>query len=729
MVQQPLVWQTGRVTAVETEPQGGLVVSWTGNTLSVVNAADFARSGGTFVVDGDPGTVYSFTDVVEGLDELDPDVVTTVEPAPAGFTGERVNIWPLASDTYAMVELPDAADAVHATVTHALKAFLPDGVREPEAREWVNIELRGSEWFVAEVVGRQPSITSATIDGLDESLADLADALGQLDVAMGEARTGLDTLDAALTQAQADLASLDEALEPGNEALAHRITASLATFQTIYANAITANMLNVDNALAQKLQAVIATFQEVFAGTITADMVDLDTLNGKTLNGVDIYSPNQTAVPRVHVGGSAIEVVRGDGETNWTSVALGGDASDRMQLLTPEGEVLAGFDETGSATATELSVSGDTTLAGNVDIGSLSVGGITLQEWLDQQAKGVVARQELGTGASPNNYEFGNTTLGLVELRFTAEAGRAYKIVYDGLAYITQGSAIFAFRREVAAGATTPAEPKVSTSPQIASTVVQNFQASQSSVGLHLETIVNGPASAGAQTSYRVMLTGMHLLSTGHGRLTTRDDYKGQFYVEDLGPNVATDDGRYMWGGGTPYTGATAPVSQPPAPRLVVKTYTSVWHSTWNRVWRGGSVVSDGTLHQGLYGGVQRQTMIGFPSANIAAAVAGGKVTKVEVYLVNRSWYASSGGIARIGVHGSASAPASFTGAGSTVDVSGWKTGTGRWVTLPSGWWPAFGVGGNKGITLGEGDPTSSTYYGKFSADMADARIRVTYQK
>ena len=722
VVQQPLVWQTGRVTAVETEPQGGLVVSWTGNTLSVVNAADFARSGGTFVVDGDPGTVYSFTDVVEGLDELDPDVVTTVEPAPAGFTGERVNIWPLASDTYAMVELPDAADAVYATVTHALKAFLPDGVREPEAREWVNIELRGQEWFVAEVIGRQPSVETFVVDGLDE-------ALGQLDAAMGEARTGLDTLDAALTQAQADLASLDEALEPGNEALAHRITASLATFQTVYANAITANMLNVDDALAQKLQATMATFQTVFADSITGQMITADALNGKTMSGVDIYSPSATAVPRVHIGESVIEVVRGDDETNWTSVALGGDTADRMQLLTPEGQVLAGFDETGSATATELSVSGDTTLAGNVDIGSLSVGGITLQEWLDQQAKGIVARQELATGASPNNYEFGNTQLGLVELRFTAEAGRAYRIVYDGPAYITQGSATFAFKREVAAGVATPAEPKVATSPQIASTVVQNANSSQSVLGLHLETIVNGPASAGTQTSYRVMLTGTHLLSAGHGRLTSRDDYKGQFYVEDLGPNTATDDGRYMWGGGTPYTGATAPVSQPPAPKLVVKTYTSVWHSNWNKVWRGSSPVSDGSLHQGLYGGYQRRTMIGFPAANIVAAVAGGKVTKVEVYLVNRSWYASSGGIARIGVHGAASAPSSFTGAGSTVDVTGWKTGTGRWVTLPSGWWPAFGVGGNKGVTLGEGDPTSSTYYGKFSAALSDARIRVTYQK
>ena len=146
----------GVVRAVVTTPLGGVATSWTANTLVVVEASDFPRDGGQFTLEGAPDTIYSYTSVTDGDTEDLPDTITTVESAPGGaWTDEvRVLLYPGGVTSVAEVAMPEALeDTVPALIPHALKAWLPDGVRAPEDQEAVIIGQRDLTWQVVDILG------------------------------------------------------------------------------------------------------------------------------------------------------------------------------------------------------------------------------------------------------------------------------------------------------------------------------------------------------------------------------------------------------------------------------------------------------------------------------------------------------------------------------------------------------------------------------------------------
>lgn len=168
-----MITHQGSVRSVTTIRQGSPAVVWSGNTLEVVNAADFDRTGGEFRIEDDE-TVYIYEGWTEGLEEGDPDVVTTVETAPAGLVyGEdgqiRVDLWPYVHDTVAEVLIPEATDdTLQVRVPHALKPLFTDGIREDHARESVTMQLEPSGWVMSDVLGE----VTPNLAAVDEAVTD-----------------------------------------------------------------------------------------------------------------------------------------------------------------------------------------------------------------------------------------------------------------------------------------------------------------------------------------------------------------------------------------------------------------------------------------------------------------------------------------------------------------------------------------------------------------------------
>jgi uncharacterized RmlC-like cupin family protein len=167
--------QVGTVTAVQSERRGVIATEWTGTALTVVNAADLDREGGTLSPD-DGQTLYAYTSVTDGASELDPDVVTMADTAPADWptdttdpdTGDVIpaevalDVWPERLDVTAMVDLGDG-ETVPCVVPHSLRPLLVDGVREDGAGETVTATRVSGVWTVADVPGKRAVIEGTTI--------------------------------------------------------------------------------------------------------------------------------------------------------------------------------------------------------------------------------------------------------------------------------------------------------------------------------------------------------------------------------------------------------------------------------------------------------------------------------------------------------------------------------------------------------------------------------------
>lgn len=475
--------------------------------------------------------------------------------------------------------------------------------------------------------------------------------------------------------------------------------------------------------------------EQKVAGDLIA-YLDAGKINTGSLSGIDFWSPNETANPRVHIGGGVIEVVRSDGERSWQTVSLGGLTDDRMQMVTGKGETV-GFDTDGAVSATSVSSTGDADIGGELRAASLMLNGTNIIDVIGDLPRGVIARQKLGSTAAGNTARFGSTNVGYYELFFTPGPGRVVQVRYVGLVYCSAaGRYDFELRSTSHPNPDTlPASPKADGSVGLQQAIAQVWANAPGFYPLSLEAWF-GQYSG----TYRVLLSAKVGSGSGYGYLASHDNWPSWFVAEDKGTYQGFGDGGYNRGGGTLYSGSAAPAETPPTPTR--KTYTSTWNAAWVRSWRGGSVVSDGTLQQGWYGGYQRYSMVGFNSTGAVsgevgktigvALNSGATVSKVEVYLVNKSWWAGAGGKARIGNHGNTSAPANpKTGGSATFDSAQWAAGAGKWVTLPSSWYQYWESGAHTGITLGEGlsGGVSDTFYGKFDATLSNVKLRITYTR
>lgn len=200
------------------------------------------------------------------------------------------------------------------------------------------------------------------------------------------------------------------------------------------------------------------------------------------------------------------------------------------------------------------------------------------------------------------------------------------------------------------------------------------------------------------------------------------------FSVYDVGPyrpQNSTDSGVMYTAGSGGGSGDTAP----PAVQTYVKTYACTWGKTWDG---GTSYTAAGQeAWQGAYSGRQYRGQLGYQSW--VSDVSGATITKVEVYLYCRHTYYGSGANIGIGVHSNASAPSGFTGATGTTTVHFAKP-EGKWVTLPSTWYPSFANGTWKGISINPDGVYTTAAYAKIcgtyeGSGHVASQVRITYKK
>lgn len=190
--------------------------------------------------------------------------------------------------------------------------------------------------------------------------------------------------------------------------------------------------------------------------------------------------------------------------------------------------------------------------------------------------------------------------------------------------------------------------------------------------------------------------------------------------IEDWGPNIAYADMgsiKSRVASGTPATSATAS--------------TLISAAAWSRSWNnnGGSIVS-GTgqytdanmLYQGL-GASAMGSMFGWNSLGLS----GKTISKVEIYLRNRSTYTGGAVTVRFG---SSTAGYTVPATQSTANpwTQSWGKGVGAWVTVPSALYANIGNGTIKSFALGISSASSEYAYFDGVGKADPPRIRVTYK-
>lgn len=647
----------GYVRLVTSQVRGAVIVGWSGDRMEVASLGALPRDGGTLLLE-DGQTTVDYTEVIEGPTEDDPDVLVATTMAPPDWGDGEVwaRLTPEAVDMVAGVATETGE--IMAAVPHALRPLLAEGVRESDP-ELVRVDLSG-EPVIADVIGRRAQIG---MDGLAESVRMAITAA-----------SGATVIHAQVTPDRDGDYEGDTWFQHGE-------------------GGTTVGMWHWDGASWQPDKIDGQALANLDAGTITSG----------SLSGVDIWSPSATALPRVHVGASTVEVIRSDGEgQEITTVSLGGPDTDRMVLSDTQGNPLGGFEQDGSMLASDATVNGTLTVDGD-DIMDI-IGGLP---------QGVVARQKLGSTSSLNNITYGSSDLGLLELQIPMAAGRLYRFVASGMVW-SGGPG----RLVLMAKMTTDGSAPTISSPRV------GMAAFATDGSMHVEFTLFLPVQASDVTA-RILLTARQQTSPGGGHLLSDDTYPFDIYVEDMGTYPSWGDGAVNTGGGTPLQGGTVAPTAPP-----VTTRTTTWNAAAVRSWRGGSTVTD-SLHHGYYGGYQRYSLALWGSQPSDVLSSGGvHIQGVWLYLRNRSWFNSIGGYARIGHFDSTALPGSpQTSGGGAFTTKLWKPGAGMWIPIPSGWWSGIARGAIRGFTLGEGAGTSTDRYGKFSSALSDIKLKVTYTK
>jgi hypothetical protein len=165
--------ENGTVHEVRVRNKGSqaAVAASTGATvISVMDASDFNETGGLLRV-----SVFDTTLSVETTDllpyvsaDLEADTITLgVTPVQTPIAvGDRVNVWPLAYEKEAVVQLYDAEEPITARVIHPISDLLPEGIREPGLGEIAQTELGSDhQWRLINLVAKEPTIQSVNYNG------------------------------------------------------------------------------------------------------------------------------------------------------------------------------------------------------------------------------------------------------------------------------------------------------------------------------------------------------------------------------------------------------------------------------------------------------------------------------------------------------------------------------------------------------------------------------------
>ncbi|NUL21858.1 hypothetical protein [Streptomyces lunaelactis] len=360
--------------------------------------------------------------------------------------------------------------------------------------------------------------------------------------------------------------------------------------------------------------------------------------------------------------------------------------------LATDGTPVATIDQGGNAGFQDLHVAGDFT-----------IGGDSLTAILDARPRGILAVDYQATSVATTG-----TEMGFVELAFTAETDRMYRVVLDCYADPSAaGGEVQIFLRDGGTGA-----PLIS-SPQIQS-VIYPMAGTGGLQRVRLEDVRHG-TEWGAGT-HRLLITFKNVSGPSGQtvRLLGGTSYRGMLYIEDTGP-IVLETGVYNTGG----------ASTTPPPQKYTKTYSASWSGSYAARGSYNSYYGN-KMMQGYYSSTNgmQSSLVGFPAA-MTSDLSGATINKAEVYLYFDHWYNNAGGKAVIKAHSHASRPGSFSSDAEATTIS-WAKNQGKWVDITS----VFDSTKWRGIAL---DPnnSSSTYYGRARGygETNPPKLRVTYTK
>ncbi|MFH8294959.1 hypothetical protein [Streptomyces sp. NPDC018059] len=411
-------------------------------------------------------------------------------------------------------------------------------------------------------------------------------------------------------------------------------------------------------------------------GTVVFDNGEATTIFGRVVGG-----------PRAEVGPQGVRLYDEGGEE---AVSLVTGEPQYLTLRTG-GTAVATIDDEGNAAFADVNVAG-----------GLTVDGEPISTFLGDRPRGLLAIDYQAASVTG-----GGTELGFVELAFTAEEERMYRIVFEAISNPSAAGGELQLRlRDGGSG-----------KPTINSTQLQlatHHMAIGNSQRVRLELV----------RSSRTLGVGLHRLlltfKCQYGPAGQTVDLYGAsnspgfLYAEDIGPYVP-ETGGYNTGGG----------SEPDPARRYTKTYTASWSGTYAK--RSGYNAYYGSkCLQGYYSGTNgiQAALIGFPAA-LGTDLAGATIERAEVYLYADHWYNASGGSAVIKAHSHTSRPAKFSSDSESKTVS-WRRNSGKWVDITS----VFDSTRWKGIAL-DPNSTSKTYYGSFrgAGQSYAPKLRVSYVK
>lgn len=315
---------------------------------------------------------------------------------------------------------------------------------------------------------------------------------------------------------------------------------------------------------------------------------------------------------------------------------------------------------------------------------SLYYKGTELTEILRRMPKGNVAYGSYSANITATN----NIGMGLFDLGFNAEAGRAYRISGYVRGYLSGGNGQITTQLKVAYGGAVPSVNSSSLTVDGHSALDGHWNTYYFNKFVHFN-----PAGAADAWARVLLVAGREV---GPGVFNT---FESLMSVDDIGIQFSPT-GTVNTGGGT----------SSPAKINYVKQYGC--NNSMNYQGNNSQYNFDtGRMYQGLspagYGNLKSIAL--FP--DMTADLSGATINYIRVYFNFAHWYYNSGGTARIGLHGHTSIPGTFgyAGGGQAVSSGGWPKPGARWVDIPSAYWDAFKSGNFRGVAL-EGDSTYGTY-------------------
>ena len=391
-------------------------------------------------------------------------------------------------------------------------------------------------------------------------------------------------------------------------------------------------------------------------------------------------------------------------------------AQDSVQIINPATGVPSGsMNPDGSVSATGVTSSGDISMNGR----SLS----DVVDTVDKAPLGVIAAFQV----PQNSLQAGNSLLGIAEVNWIAQAGRMYKIVWDGYINAPANNRVqLQLRMKIGSMANGAVAPGTNDDSTVLASGVYHASSTAGLRSTHLEALYWGLPGPAYQA--RVLLAMANLDANAP---IYAAPYGSSIHAEDMGV-ASFSNGTLATGGGVPYAASSGDTTTV-APAKQVRTYTTTWPMTWMASHRTDGASTGGYLQQGYYSPNSRRSAFGFNSspansASVYRALQGSSVQKVELYLKNVSFYSSQGGNANIDASVMASAPSSLgaiTGRGLVRNFK-FSVGEGKWVTLTSDMWPGLVDGSTRSFVLGT--TAGASDYARFS-QTDPPKLRITYTK